>query len=411
MVRFGCSTLNKSLSSDFAKAAIAVLVMVGLLFQVPVSRAASLPDTFQVHGFMSQALIVTDHNDFFGPSSEGGGSWEYTELGLNASFRPLSNVLVAGQLLARQAGDIQQLNDVELDYGVVDYQFYSDANMTSGVQLGRFKNPLGLYNQTRDIAITRPSILLPQSIYFDRTRKPALSADGLIGYLEKPLNNGVLRVQAGAGKPRMDSQSEVSAFGRDDLGKYSGRTSYIGQVRYEHGGGNLVLAMTYADVNAALDSNSSGAGSGDFSFQPLVFSFQYNQESWSLTSEYARRHVKSSGFSAPYNYEAIGESWYVQFTRRLSADWQWLLRYDSLVTDKSDRYGGEYEERTGRPAYSRYAKDWTTGLQWRPYSRLLISSEIHNIEGTGWLPFQDASEVETQQKYWNMLLFQVSYFF
>ncbi|MGM8932838.1 hypothetical protein [Salinicola halophyticus] len=375
------------------------------------AHAVEMSDTFQVHGFMSQALIVTDHNDFFGPSSDGGGSLEYTELGLNASFRPLNNVLVAGQLLARQAGDIQELNDIELDYGVIDYQFYSSSNMTSGVQLGRFKNPLGLYNQTRDIAITRPSILLPQSIYFDRTRKPALSADGVSSYLEKPLNNGVLRFQIGAGKPRMDSQSEVSAFGRDDLGSYSGKTSYIGQLRYEHDGGGMILAMTYANVNARLDSKPSGPGSGRFSFQPWIFSFQYNRESWSVTSEYALRHVKSSGFSEPYNYEATGESWYIQFTRRLSADWQWLVRYDSLVTNKADRAGSDYEERTGRPAYTRYAKDWTTGLQWQPYSRFLISSEFHNIEGTGWVPFQDASEISSQEKYWNMLLFQVSYFF
>jgi len=375
------------------------------------AHSMEMSDTFQIHGFMSQALIVTDHNDFFGPSSDDGGSLEYTELGINASFRPMSNVLVAGQLLARQAGDIQQLNDIELDYGIIDYQFYSNADMTSGVQLGRFKNPLGLYNQTRDVAITRPSILLPQSIYFDRTRQPALAADGATGYFEKLLDNGALRLQIGAGKPRMDEQSELSALGNDDLGDYSGETSYIAQLRYEYGGGGTIFALTYADVNAGLDSKTTGPGSGDFSFQPWIFSFQYNRESWSFTSEYAIRHVKSSGFADPYNYEATGESWYVQFTYRLADDWQWLLRYDSLVTDRDDQSGRKYVGETGRPAYTRYAKDWTTGLQWQPYSRVLVSSEFHNIEGTGWVPFQDSEEIKAQEKYWNMLLFQVSYLF
>ncbi len=368
-------------------------------------------NTLQVHGFLSQALIVSDHNDFFGPSSEGGGSWEYTELGLNASFRPFDNVLVAGQVLARQAGDIQRLDEVELDYGVIDYQFFNDVETTAGVQLGRFKNPLGLYNQTRDIPITRPSILLPQSIYFDRTRQPALAADGATGYVERLLDDGVLRLQLGAGKPRMDEQSEISAFGRDDLGHYAGDSSFIGQLRYEQSGGRLIYALTYADVNAGLNANADGPGDGNFSFQPWILSFQYNREAWSFTTEYAIRRVRSSGFDDRYNYDFTGESWYVQLTRRLDDDWQWLLRYDSLTTDRSDPSGHDYASRTGLPAFTRYAKDWTVGLQWQPLSRLLVAAELHNVEGTGWLPYQDSSELRTQEKYWNMLLFQLSYSF
>lgn len=360
---------------------------------------------------MSQALIVTDHNDFFGPSSEGGGSLEYTELGLNASFRPLDNVLVAGQVLARQAGDIQRIDQGQLDYGVIDYQFLNNSSITAGAQFGRFKNPFGLYNQTRDVALTRPSILLPQSIYFDRTRQPALAADGVMGYYDQLLDNGVMRFQLGIGQPRMDDQSEVTALGRKGFGDYSGKKSYISQVRYEHDGGRVVFALTYAEVNAALDSNDTGPGSGKYLLQPWVLSFQYNLEDWTFTSEYAYRHVRSTGFSDPYNYDVNGESWYLQLTRRLTDDWEWLLRYDSLVTDKSDPSGRDYESKTGRPAYSRYAKDWTTGLQWQPYRRFLLSSEIHHVKGTGWLPFQDSSEINVQDKYWNMLLLQASYLF
>jgi hypothetical protein len=35
-----------------------------------------------------------------------------------------------------------------------------------------------LYNTTRDVPFTRPSIILPQSIYFERTRNLTVSADG-----------------------------------------------------------------------------------------------------------------------------------------------------------------------------------------------------------------------------------------
>ena len=61
-------------------------------------------DTLQMHGFLSQALVITDDNNVFGPSSERDGSLKYTEIGANASIRPHENVLLAAQILSRRAG-------------------------------------------------------------------------------------------------------------------------------------------------------------------------------------------------------------------------------------------------------------------------------------------------------------------
>ena len=72
-----------------------------------VSTAQASPlDTFQVHGFLSQALVITDDNNMFGDSSDSGGSWDYTELGINASIRPTENLLLAAQALSRRAGEV-----------------------------------------------------------------------------------------------------------------------------------------------------------------------------------------------------------------------------------------------------------------------------------------------------------------
>ena len=154
-------------------------------------------DTLQLHGFLSQALVITDRNDFFGPSSSDGGSLKYTEIGANASIRPHQDVLIAAQVLSRRAGGDGSDAKPVLDYGVVDYQMVSNQQRTFGVQLGRSKNPFGFYNQTRDVAFTRPGILLPQSIYFDRTRSLALSGDGLAVYMEERVPTGTLRALRG----------------------------------------------------------------------------------------------------------------------------------------------------------------------------------------------------------------------
>ena len=85
-------------------------------------------------------------------------------------MRPLSNLQFSVQGLSRTAGEGSPGN-IRLDYGFIDYTFSNQENSQFGIRLGRMKNPLGFYNDTRDVPFTRPSILLPQSIYFDRTRK------------------------------------------------------------------------------------------------------------------------------------------------------------------------------------------------------------------------------------------------
>ncbi len=109
---------------------------------------------------------------------------------------------MAAQLLSRRAGGDTSDAEPTLDYGVIDYQMVSNQSRTLGLQLGRFKNPFGLYNQTRDVAFTRPSILLPQSIYFDRTRALGLAADGVNVYWEEHTAAGTLRFRSGLGRPQ-----------------------------------------------------------------------------------------------------------------------------------------------------------------------------------------------------------------
>ncbi|MDN3558188.1 hypothetical protein [Halomonas maura] len=366
-------------------------------------------DTLQLHGFLSQALVITDDNNFFGPSSSDEGSLKFTEIGANVSLRPHEDVLIAAQVLSRRAGGDGSEASPELDYGLIDYQIQSNQQRNFGVQVGRFKNPFGFYNQTRDVAFTRPSILLPQSIYFDRTRSLALSADGVLSYYEERLSQGTLRFQAGVG--RVQAGDDLRRTLRLDRipGDLEPETSAIGQVRYEHDGGRIVAALGTAQVGASFESNTPGLSDGDFYFRPVILSLQYNAEYWSLTTEYALRESGMENFNDPrLNFDATGESWYIQYTRRFLDDWQWLVRYDSLISNRDDRSGKAFEAAGAGPAHSQFAKDMTFGLQWTPHPRLLLSGEYHHVDGTGWLPAQDNPDPSETSRYWNMLLFQMS---
>jgi hypothetical protein len=364
-------------------------------------------DTLQMHGFLSQAWIASEGNDFFGPSSENGGSFEYTEIGANASLRPHRDVLLAAQLLWRQAGDTSEEGPV-LDYGIIDYQMISNRHRTLGIQAGRVKNPFGFYNQTRDIAFTRPSILLPQSIYFDRTRSLGLAGDGVSAYLEERLSTGTLYVQTSFGEAQIDEDVQETLLLPKSAGDLDSGTSALGQMRYEHDGGKLIAAVSTGRAQAQFNSNANTPGDGEFQFQPTVFSLQYNDEYWSLTGEYAIRKVALTGFTDPRNHETTGESWYLQYTRRFHNDWQWLIRYDYLANNRDDQDGSDYEASGFGQAHTQYAKDITLGLQWSLHPQVLLAAEYHSVDGTGWLPHQGNTSQEEIDRYWNMFLLQMS---
>ena len=159
-----------------------------------------LPDTVQVHGFATQGYLnSTGNNNVFGNSNQDSGTFGFREVGLNASVQLRPNLLISAQGLHRHAGVGSQ--DIRLDYGVVDYKAYSGENSQFGIRLGRIKNPLGFYNETRDVAHTRPSIMLPQSIYFDRTRNLAMAADGGHVYGETRTSKGDFFYQFGVVMP------------------------------------------------------------------------------------------------------------------------------------------------------------------------------------------------------------------
>ena len=369
----------------------------------------SVMDTLQVHGFLSQALVITDDNNFFGPSSQDEGSFEFTEVGLNVSLRPHQDVLLAAQMLSRRAGGDGSDARPKLDYGLIDYQMISDQQRTFGIQLGRIKNPFGFYNQTRDVAFTRPSILLPQSIYFDRTRSLALTGDGLTLYVEERLNNGVVRGQLGVGEPQAGDDLNQTLQLNRILGSFDPQQSAIAQVRYEHDAGRFVAALSHANAKSQIDSHYPNVSDGDFYFRPWIFSLQYNQELWSVTAEYALRRSGLKNFNQPaLNFDTTGESWYVQYNRRFYDDWQWLIRYDSLTSNRSDPNGENYEASGLGPAHSQFADDLTFGLQWTPHPQVMLAGEYHHVDGTGWLPNQDNPDVETTSRRWNMWLFQLS---
>lgn len=391
-----------------------IISLCWLLCLASTSTAASeeslgLPKSVQIHGFLSQGFLHTSDNNLFGHSDDN-ISVDFRELGINGSWRPLPDLQLALQVVWRNAGQTDQ-EDLRIDYGVLNYAVLSSESTLLGIKAGRVPTPLGLYNDTRDVASTRPGVLLPQSIYFDRNRNIALSSDGGYLYAEQRTDYGDLMFNIGAFIPRNEDPSFKHSLVGSSPGNFEGDVSWLTRLNYEWQGGMVRLAVTYGEYNADYRPEVTDRQflPGNFRFNPLIFSAQYNAENWSITGEYALRKTRIHDFGpALPNMDYTGESYYVQGLYNITSRIQGLVRYDQLIWDKNDRDGQKFARTFSVPAYSRFAKDWTFGLRISLMSTLLLSAEYHRINGTGWL-----STLENRQttQHWDLYTLMLSYDF
>ncbi|MGH8509562.1 MAG: hypothetical protein ACREVH_12725 [Gammaproteobacteria bacterium] len=397
----------------------ATALVVALLSHPLGARAIDLGfGDWQAHGFLSQGYTYTSGNDFFG-NSQGDGSLEFTELGMNVLGHPFPNLLLAVQGIYRDTGGSDE-EDFRLDYANLDYHLdFGDAT-TAGVRLGRVKNPIALYNETRDAIWTRPGVTLPQSIYFDAAgfRAPEIASDGGILYGRYRFGEHALSAEFLVAEP-LDNIGGAPAFlaGPNTQGTLGGRPLYIGRAGYEWREGRVRLLFSAVDLDRDFESSSPSMPSGNIkAFAPFV-SAQVNLESWSFTSEYERISLKRTGLFPPpspkFLRENTTESYYFQAEYRFMPRWSALARYDVFYGNADDHDGSAMARVTGLPRYRFFAKDLTFGLRWEFASDWLIAAEYHNVHGTGWLSPVDNPQLDSDggDGHWDLLAVMLSYRF
>lgn len=374
-----------------------------------IAASAHADDTnWQLHGTLAQGFIYTSNNNFYGPSDDS-VSPKFTEINMNASARLLPNLRAAGQVLYRQAG--AQGESGGLDYAFLDYQFVTEATFSAGVRGGRYKLPIGLYNETRDIAFTRPSIYVPQSAYPDRARDLQLSSDGALLYTDIYTNAGQWTVELDAGRPRADKQTAQSSFGFlhgnvDHLGTHSTKG---GRVMYQSSNGEWLAALSRAEAHLRYEQAlmPSLLTDVDVKFSYWIASLQCNIDQWTFTSEYGHMDLRLDS-------DLFGKGlhplfYYIQATRRLDTRWSLYSRYDNIYWDRRDPGGKDYAELANTKAFANFAHDYGIGARYDINSDAMISAEYHYIDGTAWLSGVDNTDASA--RYWSMIAIEFSYRF
>lgn len=374
----------------------------------PMTSAYADDTNWQLHGVFTQGVTYTSDNNFYGASDDD-ASLKFTEVSLNASARLLPNLRASGQVLYRQAGEQGESGD--LDYGFLDYQFLAKSTAVAGIRVGRYKMPIGLYNETRDVAFTRPSIFAPQSTYPDTARDLELSSDGALIYTDIFTDSGQWTIEVDAGRPRIDKEAidtslnfvngEVSSLGR--------RSVFGGRLMYQSSDGQWIAAFSRAEAHIHYDyALAPGIATDvDVSLIYWIASLQCNIDQWTITAEYGHMDAvlefdNFAGRLHPLQY-------YLQATRHINSRWSVYSRYDNLYWDRHDRSGDRYAVLMSTNSFANYAHDYGFGVRYDISNNAMVSAEYHYIDGTAWLSNVDNAEAPV--RYWDMVSAAFSYRF
>jgi len=376
------------------------------------SNASS--QNFQLHGFLSQGLIDVDGSDFV--NDDGELSTELTEIGLNASYKINNRFRLAGQVVYLDGGN-RYAQGARVDYALLDWSAYSDDNWQANIYLGRFKNNHWLYSSSRDIPFARPSIILPQSVYFDGFRDIAVGSDGIaskISYSSDEYGDFDWQISYGT-SPISDEQT------KNILGDYAQGTAkqdYDSQTSLYWRPALSSWRFGMSLLEAGFTYNQSAQDffyDADFVFQFYTLNALYEGELWEFSGEVYQQRFIVDGFYFPgFNLDNVGQGFYLQSRYKLTDKMTLLARYEDFYLDKDDKDGKALEESSGGqiPYYFGFHKDITLGLNYDITSNFSARIEYHWVKGAGRLtPVVAPNPQINNSEDWQMWAIQLMYWF
>lgn len=379
-----------------------------LMAGVGVAQAAD--SNVQIHGLVSQGYLLTKNNGLFTPESEDSGTFDFNEVALNVVATPVERLRVGIQVAAQDLGD--SFNDkLTLDWAYGNYSF---GEVTKGVDLavsaGRFKMGHGLYNDYRDLDMTRTSVFLPMAVYNPRWRDIMLAVNGIGA--NTSVNAGTLGsfdVNAFAGN---NNYSATEGPLHDTFDSLLGPPSSIkakmirgGQVTWNPPVDGLRLKYSLLDAY-----KFEAAGTGTFAtgaplpFPPTVtlpyvfqlphywdniFSAEYQIDKWTMVAEYnytffnsvvtaggnpvadTSNSVNSAYLSAAYRFHPKWE---------VLGGWQWSQTTVTGTQPSNDKW---------------YA--WNAAIRYDVVEHWLVKAEYQWTHGTGLLRANEQADGTLEQ--------------
>lgn len=393
-----------------------VLLLCSVVWSASAEQAVNRD--WQVHGFVAQGLINVNGSNFV--NNNGDLSAELTEVGINASYQLFDKVRLSGQLVYLDGGN-RYSEGARIDYALIDWSAYTSQNWQINLYLGRFKNNHWLYSGTRDVPFTRPSIILPQSIYFDGFRDIAVGADGLALKISYSSDNyGDFDFNLSKGNSNIsDEQTQIilSKGAQGDFEQtYDVQASLYWQPFDSSWRFGLALLDSDFQYNASEENNEFFIDS-DITLQRVILNTLFEGEQWEFSAELFQERFVLDGFyplPEPFYNDQVGIGGFAQTRYKVDNKFTLLARYERFYANKDDKSGVDLEKNTAGvvPTYFAYQHDLTVGFSYDFAERVRLQFEYHNIQGTARLtPVVAPNKKINDQEYWSLWAIQLMYWF
>lgn len=365
------------------------------------------------NGFVSQGIIKALDSNFV--ETDGDVSLKLTEVGLNASHRLRPNVRLAGQAVYLNGGN-RYPEGVRVDYAFVDWQAVSQLDWQLNVHVGRFKNYHWTYSATRDVPHTRPSIILPQSIYFDVFRDVALGSDGIALISRTDTEVGDWEIIWSYGKTDVSRDQTRNLLGAGVTGELDQDFVHQFSLNWRPEYSALRIGLTWLDSDFDYWAGDNDVFvDGMATLQRHMLHIQYEQENWDFNAELFREKAVYSDLLLPgFFSNTTAEGGYVQGQYFVSADLTLLARLDLFDADRTDRDGRRREMLSGGtvPAYFGFMDQATIGMSYDIKPNWRVQAEYHRVKGAARLaPVFNPDVVNNNNKYWDIWAIQLMYWF
>jgi len=369
-------------------------------------------NAWHAHGFVAQGLIQAEKSSYV--NDDGDVSGKLTEIGLNASYLFTPDIRVTGQVVYLNGGN-RYSKGARIDYALIDWSVYNDQNWMINLYLGRYKNNHWLYSSTRDVPHTRPSIILPQSMYYDGFRDIAMGSDGAalkVSYGSE--EHGDFDFNFSYGTSSLSSDEVKFLLGDMALGegkqKFDAQMSLYWQPLYSQW--RFGLSVLDSDFNYSRKQNEFFSD-GLFSFQQYSLSMLFEGERWEFSSELFQQKFLLEGFYAPtFHNESFSQGAYIQTRYQYNDKLRFLARIEKFYGNKEDKNGSQLEKLTGVPHYFAFHNDLTLGASYNLNERLRLQIEFHQVEGTSRLtPITFPNTEINDSEHWNIWALQLMYWF
>jgi hypothetical protein len=378
------------------------------LITVVMNVCASETNT-NIYGFFAQTISYTTANNILGQNDRQ-ISLDYREaaIGLISEFN--KNISGAIQIRSRKAGALEN-GSPEIDHAYISYHEYFGTDGKTEIRLGKVKLPIGLYNETRDAPTTMPSIILPQSIYFDRDRNLANSQYGVRSIVSlKNLDIDISVGKVGA----VEKPFEVVLLGSDRPGEYKGDgISWMSNIKYNLPNGKGLVGFTHANATIKYSPNGDLVGAGSNAFDFNILSAKYQFDGFDITAEYSIDSMDRSGYLLP-QLNVPGskrEKYYIQVEHFLSDKFSMFARVERAYSDKNDKDGTAQATSMHQPDFMFFSKTTGIGATYHYNKHVQLKAEAYYIDGCNYISTLENPVIANIKRDWNLYMLQGVYAF